>query len=490
MGEQKNRDKREQKVKTENQTDAKMVKKKSHKKIIAICAGSIVAVLLVGYAAVGYYYRDKFYPGTVFNGTNCSGKDIAYIRDIVKKKAETYSLSIKERENKTEFIDSAAIKLTYKDDKSLEKIKGKQNSWLWPVQIFGEKEYEVSLENFYDEKSLQAAIEKLQCMQDGNMVAPQDAKIEDNGTTYEIIPEVKGTTLDKSKALAAMKKAVDERKEELVLEDANCYASPTVFKDNENLIKEAEQLNKMTGLQINLNFGDTKEAITREMLQSWLKKNEEGTYSFDEAIVKPVVIGWSEKHNTYGRERDFTTTGGYNVHLTRGDYGWRMWQDKTTEELMAALNECRSGDVDVTWLYAAQKHGGNDINGTYVEISIDAQRMWFYKNGTCIVDTPVVTGNPNRGNGTPRNGVWRLKGKQSPSVLVGRKPDGSIDYETPVTYWMPFNGGVGIHDLSSRSAFGGSIYLSNGSHGCVNTPYNAVQTIYRNIEVGTPVVVY
>lgn len=55
---------------------------------------------------------------------------------------------------------------------------------------------------------------------------------------------------------------------------------------------------------------------------------------------------------------------------------------------------------------------------------------------------------------------------------------------------MPFNGGVGIHDLTSRTSFGGDIYLYNGSHGCINTPLENARTIYENIEVNTPVVVY
>ena len=47
------------------------------------------------------------------------------------------------------------------------------------------------------------------------MTPVQDAKVEDNGTSYEIIPEVEGTTLDKEKTLAAVKGAVDQRQTEL-----------------------------------------------------------------------------------------------------------------------------------------------------------------------------------------------------------------------------------------------------------------------------------
>ncbi len=37
------------------------------------------------------------------------------------------------------------------------------------------------------------------------------------------------------------------------------------------------------------------------------------------------------------------------------------------------------------------------------------------------------------------------------------------DYASPVSFWMPFNGGVGFHDATWRSSFGGTIYQYNGS---------------------------
>ena len=64
------------------------------------------------------------------------------------------------------------------------------------------------------------------------------------------------------------------------------------------------------------------------------------------------------------------------------------------------------------------------------------------------------------------------------------------DYESPVTYWMPFNGGIGLHDATWRSRFGGSIYYYSGSHGCVNLPYSAAADIYSIVEAGMPVVCY
>ncbi len=485
-----------QKLKDLKKADQRIKKERGGKssektaKILWGVTSGIIVCLLVGYVSLAVYYQGRFYPGTVINDNSCGGKKVEDVKEIVKKSSEDYSLTIKEKEDKTEIISGTTIKLQYNYDKALDKVKGKQNSWLWPIQIFQDKTYTASVEHSYDESNFTEMVNQLACMQDANMMPPQDAKVEDDGTTYQIVPEIEGTALDKEKTMEVLKKAVDERRQEVSLTEEDCYLKPAVLQSDEGLIKEAEQLNKFTSVQITVNFGNGTETVTRDMLKSWMVKGEDGTYTFDVNLVKPIVIGWSEKYNTYGKPRDFQTTGGGTVRLTSGDYGWKVWQDKTTDALLAALNAGQSGEIEPTWLYKGQTHEGNDINGTYVEISIDQQRMWFYKNGTCLVDTPVVTGNPNKGHGTPKGGVWRLKDKASPFTLVGKKPDGSTDYEEPVNYWMPFNGGVGIHDLPKRSSFGGDIYLTNGSHGCVNTPLDNVRAIYENIEVNTPVVVY
>ena len=121
--------------------------------------------------------------------------------------------------------------------------------------------------------------------------------------------------------------------------------------------------------------------------------------------------------------------------------------------------------------------------GTYIEISIVQQHMWFYENGKLVVDTDVVTGNDDGAHNTT-TGSYAIQSHNQGVTLIGD------DYATYVEYWMGFNGGIGIHDASWRSSFGGSIYQYNGSHGCVNTPFDKVQIIFNHTSVGTPVYVY
>ncbi|MBR4020246.1 MAG: L,D-transpeptidase, partial [Firmicutes bacterium] len=51
-------------------------------------------------------------------------------------------------------------------------------------------------------------------------------------------------------------------------------------------------------------------------------------------------------------------------------------------------------------------------------------------------------------------------------------------------------GDYGLHDADWRSDFGGSIYYSGGSHGCVNMPPASAAQLYGYVSSGTPVIVF
>ena len=121
---------------------------------------------------------------------------------------------------------------------------------------------------------------------------------------------------------------------------------------------------------------------------------------------------------------------------------------------------------------------------TYVEVDMTNQKVYFYKDGKLLVSSSIVTGNVSTDHSTPA-GVYKLKAKMTDTYLVGE------DYRSHVDYWMPFIGNsVGLHDASWRRYFGGKIYETSGSHGCVNLPHNVAEKIFQNIDVGTPVIVF
>lgn len=126
-----------------------------------------------------------------------------------------------------------------------------------------------------------------------------------------------------------------------------------------------------------------------------------------------------------------------------------------------------------------------DCGDTYIEVSREQQRMWYYVDGELFETTPVVTG--NFGSMDTPKGCYKIFQRMSPALLRG------ADYTTPVTYWLGFTAdGCGIHDSNWRGSkeYGGSTYVGNGSHGCVNTPIESCKKIYDKATIGTYVVVY
>ncbi len=77
-------------------------------------------------------------------------------------------------------------------------------------------------------------------------------------------------------------------------------------------------------------------------------------------------------------------------------------------------------------------------------------------------------------------------------TLRGEKlPDGTYSYETPVDYWMRVTWtGIGFHDAGWQPAFGGELYKTKGSHGCINMPPTAAAQLYNLIDYHTPVIIH
>lgn len=121
---------------------------------------------------------------------------------------------------------------------------------------------------------------------------------------------------------------------------------------------------------------------------------------------------------------------------------------------------------------------------TYVDVNLTAQTMTYYMNGYAVLASPCVTGKVSAGRGTPA-GFYSIK-----AMVPGKRLKGP-DWDVWVNYWMRFtDGAIGLHDASWRSSFGGNIYQTNGSHGCVNLPPDVAATLYGMVTIGTPVVVH
>ncbi len=138
-----------------------------------------------------------------------------------------------------------------------------------------------------------------------------------------------------------------------------------------------------------------------------------------------------------------------------------------------------SGELAADGGPAAVVPGGE----TFIDIDKTNQRLSYYVGGQLTFTTPVVTGNVSRRHTTP-SGTFSVLYKQTDRTLVGP------DYRSHVNYWMRIVNNIGIHDASWRSSFGGDIYKTNGSHGCINVPPSCMPELYEAVSLGTKVVVH
>lgn len=245
-----------------------------------------------------------------------------------------------------------------------------------------------------------------------------------------------------------------------------------------------EQAQKdLAGVTITYQFGDQSEVLDNDRILSWLKEQEDGSVAIDEQQAKAFVKELAEKYDTAYTTRTFHTTGGRDIQITQGDYGWRIDQEAETKHLLELLAAKQSATCEPIYAQTAAVHAKNDWGTTYVEVSLTDQYLWLYKDGHCILESYFVSGNPTRGHATPK-GIYGLTYKTRDATLSGE------GYDSKVKYWMPFNRNVGLHDAPWRKTFGGQIYKNNGSHGCINLPPANAAKIYENVDKNTPVIVY
>lgn len=321
---------------------------------------------------------------------------------------------------------------------------------------------------------------------------------DDEQERFVIIDEVPGNKISDEALQTLVRASMESRlsgdnlPESVAVElDDSVYRKPEITSESEELQNQMNTLNQEIETYLNTSvthvFGDTKEIIDGSLICSWLVIDKENnTVQLSEDSVKEYISQLATKYNTIYRDRYFTTTSGETIKLANNEYGYRIDQDAEFEQLFADLSSGEAIEREPVYSKSGyRRNGTDDLMGTYIEVSLDAQHLWLYKDGALITETDIVSGKPGKDTETYR-GAWPIAFKKSPYTLTSD----IYGYEVPVTYWMPFVYGQGLHDLSSRTSFGGNIYKTNGSHGCVNLPLDQAKLIYETIEAGYPIILY
>lgn len=467
--------------------------KKSGVPIPLLAAGVFVGVLAAAYIGVSVYFTSHFYMNTEINGHDFSMKTAADVKEYIEQQVQGYSLTILEKDNKTDSISGEEISLKYNENKDIENVLKKQNAFLWPQAFFVKNSSKATVEVSYDRDALEDKISRLQAVK-AEQIPPTSAYPRFDGTEYVVEPEVTGTEVNQELLREKIHQYISEFQPELDMVGENCYALPKYTSESGDVKAACNEMNQYLKASITYSM-DQPVVVDKTLISEWVTADAEMKVTFNEGAVREWLREFGKQYDTVGKTRTITSPWGKTVEVSGGTYGWSVDEEA---EFPALVNSIKNGEVVTREpIYVdgqrAASRGPQDWGSTYAEVDLSGQHMWFIVDGVVALETDVVTGVPTPARETP-SGVYSILDKELNSTLVGEidPATGQPEYRTPVAYWMRVTwSGIGFHDATWQPAFGGSLYASGaGSHGCINMPLDQAGALYNMLPVGTPVIIH
>lgn len=451
---------------------------------------TVIFLLLASYVGLAKYYKGGFSYGTWINGIYCTGKTVEEVNEELLKSCSYEGLHIFDKEGYSYEVSAKDIGFAFDFEEALRTYLNKQNPYLWIDNLLVSKERTLIPVISYDPEQLEKTLLRISIFADETEKVNRDVYIIKTYQGYELVDERAGV-LNKQKAKEVIETALNSFSREVYLEEQGCYEDlPLTQQMSENL-SLWEKIKEFQSCLIIYKFGDEQVPIDASVVCDWIAAkedgsfflNDEGNLEADDARIEEFVERLADEYDTVGGIRHFKATRGETVTVEGGIYGNKLDRRAEKEYLKKAFRDKSSEIHTPQYVQKAWQQGKDDIGTTYIEIDMTKQMMYYYKEGRLEIETAVVTGNTGRRMGTP-SGVNYVYAKQENRTLRGP------GYAAHVNFWMPVKGNIGIHDASWRSEYGGEIYQTNGSHGCINTPYDKMSELYETAEVGTPVVMF
>lgn len=448
-----------------------------------------VSQLMVVYIGLAVYYQNAFEYGTWINNIYCTGKSIDEVNEELSEQYERDGITIYDKELNAYQITAEDIQYRYDFKNALELYLASQNSWLWVDSFWKIRDEKIRPVISYDEELFDICFSQMPFVTEEEK-REREIAIVQTEQGYELLDE-RSSVLNVEEARQAVVAALGNFEADISLSEAGCYYDMDLTEEMKKTLHEWELVKDFQDCHIVYMFGSDQIPVDASVVSQWILLNEDGSFALDESgglqlkedAIKDFVAGLAEIYDTVGKSRRFRTTNRGMITIEGGIYGNKLDQDAEVAYLTEAFLN-KADEIHIPkYSQTTKEQGANDIGSTYVEIDMGEQMMYYYLNGRLELETPVVTGNTSRHMGTP-SGVNYVYLKQTDRILRGE------GYASHVNFWMPVKGNVGIHDSAWRASYGGSIYQTNGSHGCINTPYSAMTKLYEMVEVGTPVVMF
>ena len=454
--------------------------------ILVVLAMAAFIGASVAYSSSSDFRSDSFPENTTINGVDCSG--LTY-DEAEAKLTEAWNdkhiiITGKLSETVADFTDLGCtydIADALRSAKDDNKLRAAANHFLGsPLNISFPMTVDTYSEDFKERVITSPFLKQDEAR------ASEDAYVDITDPDFPIVPEVYGDKPDADKFFADLIHHIQTGEIKFTYDEQQYYSMPKVTSEDKELKEYQEYCRKYLTQEITYELGVETFTLTSEQLNSLLKDDMSG--EADEEAVEKYVASLAEKYDNVGITRNFTSLSGKQISVSGGSYGWTIDQKKEAAQLTADINSHK--DVSREPVFSVSGYGeySADVGDTYIDVDISAQTVRYYRNGALVFNSPCVTGHRNNGT-TTYTGTFYILNKVRNVVLRGENVDGS-KYESPVKYWLGFWGPQGFHDADWRGSFGGSIWINDGSHGCINMPPSLMPSLYNSVEVGMPVVLH
>lgn len=307
---------------------------------------------------------------------------------------------------------------------------------------------------------------------------------------FPVEREVYGNYVDPLRFFNEVVKNVEKGRFSCQYDARRFYLQPKIKSDDKKILARRKYCKKYLNKKIEYLLGEKIHVISPVTLDKIIYVRKNGKIIYINRAINDFVESLAKRYNTLGGVHRIRPIGSRKkINVIGGNYGYMI---DCRKEAMRLKKDLRSKkNIKREPIYAIRASGGpidRDLGDKYVEINLSRQKLWLVEKGKIKLSSYVVTGNVLTGNGTP-TGTYSITYMDREATLRGLNNDGT-KYESRVSYWMPFNGNVGMHDAPWRGSFGGSIYRGGGSHGCVNMPPLSARTLFLKVKRGCPVVVH
>ncbi len=441
-------------------------------------------VLTFAYSSGRTYFQTHFFPGTKINGVDCGMATKQQAYDRLMDNLNNYTFIVKSEEGDLP-INAKEVGLEYKDNGEIDKILAGQSLNDWFLRLDQKNNYN-AMETVLDDEMLLKTVESLKCMDPSNPRASENATIvyDSKKGQYTIKEGERGNSVSARYLAMDTKEAMLNGEEYIDLSIGKYYYPGKYTSKSEEVIAAQKQADKYVNSVIHYKYNGKELKVTKKQINKFIKIDE----SYNVTLDKDAIAEYIEKQVQDKFSGDsinvINSPGSGKIYVSNGDgskaVSIKAEQEQLIKDIKAGKTVTREPAFISNYLYS---ENGAIVKDDYIDINISKQMVYVIINGKKAMETQCVTGNESAGRGTPR-GIYKIAYKTRNHTMV--------KYNSFVYYWMPYDTryGIGLHDATWRSQFGGNIYQTDGSHACINLPYEKAKQMYEIVYAGLPVIVH